>query len=79
MKKSKRTRAKRAPRPPQQSSAPSLIGALKYPGAARFLGISEATLRRATERGLIRPNKMFRHVLFPIEELQRALREGMSK
>jgi len=52
--------------------------ALKYPEACRFLGgISVATLRRMVDRGLIRPNKMLRHVLFPVSELQRVLDEGM--
>jgi hypothetical protein len=52
--------------------------ALKYPEACRYLGgIHVATLRRMVERGLVRPNKMLRTVLFPVAELQRALREGM--
>jgi hypothetical protein len=52
--------------------------ALKYPEACRYLGgIHQATLRRMVARGLVRPNKMLRTVLFPVEELQRVLREGM--
>ena len=71
MKKQKKKRKK-------PESSPPLIGALKYEGAARFVGVHKATLRRAVDRGLITPNRVFRHVLFPIEELQRFLREGMS-
>jgi len=55
-----------------------LVAALKYPEACKYLGgIHVATLRRMVDRGLIRPNKMLRCVLFPISELDRALQEGL--
>jgi hypothetical protein len=70
-----RPKAKRPRKNPLADMPPA---ALKYPEACRFLGgIHQATLRRMVERGLIRPNKMLRHVLFPVSELQRVLNEGM--
>jgi excisionase family DNA binding protein len=56
-----------------------LVGALKTREAADYLGIGRMTLVRLMERGLIRPNRMTRHLLFPITELQRALDEGICE
>jgi hypothetical protein len=50
-----------------------LVGALKLRPAAKFLSISPITLRRLVDRGLIRPNRGTRHLLFDIRELQRFL------
>jgi len=52
---------------------PPLVGALKLRPAAKFLSISPITLRRLVGRGLIRPNKCTRHLLFDIRELQKFL------
>jgi len=55
-------------------------GALKSRAARQYLGgISEPTLFRLIERGLLKPNRATRHLLFPISELDRFLREGMAK
>jgi hypothetical protein len=35
-------------------------------------------MHRLIGRGLIRPNRSLRHLLFPISELDRFLREGMG-
>jgi hypothetical protein len=52
-------------------------GALKQPEARAYLGgISIPTLHRLIRRGLLRPNRSTRHLLFPISELDRFLREG---
>lgn len=52
-------------------------GALKSQQAREYLGnISEPTLHRLIRRGLLRPNRATRHLLFPISELDRFLREG---
>jgi hypothetical protein len=57
---------------------PVAIGALKMGPACQYLGgIHPATMRRLIERGLIRPNKVFRHLLFPVDELNRVISEGM--
>src|SRR5262245_6971769 len=59
------------------TNTPELVGGLKLRPAAKYLGgIHTSTLRRAVERGLITPNRMFRHLIFPIKELDRFLREG---
>jgi hypothetical protein len=50
-----------------------LIGALKLRPAAKFLSVSPITLRRLVDRGLIRPNRGTRHLLFSIAELNRFL------
>jgi DNA-directed RNA polymerase specialized sigma24 family protein len=36
-------------------------GALKLAEAARYLGISQISVRRLIERGLLRPNRNLRH------------------
>ena len=49
-------------------------GALKLKEAAEYLGgVSQITVRRLVERGLIKPNRATRHLLFPVEELNRFL------
>jgi hypothetical protein len=58
---------------------PSIVGALKLKDAARYLSISEVSLYRLVDRGLIRPNRMLRHLLFPISELNRVIEEGMTE
>lgn len=52
-------------------------GALKIRDAAQYLGgVSHITVRRLINRGLIKPNRALRHVLIPVAELDRFLREG---
>ncbi len=47
-------------------------GALKLRDAAEYLGgVSIITVRRLIKRGLIKPNRALRHLLIPIEELDR--------
>jgi hypothetical protein len=59
----------------QRSDIPP--GALKQPEARQYLGgISIPTLHRLIRRGLLKPNRSTRHLLFPIEELDRFLRAG---
>ena len=49
-------------------------GALKLKDAAKYLGgVSTITVRRLVERGLLKPNRALRHLLFPISELDRFL------
>ena len=51
--------------------------ALKLKDACAYLGgISPATLRRVISRGLIKPNRVLRHILIPISELDRFLKSG---
>jgi hypothetical protein len=58
-------------------SAPAAGGALKVREACQYLGgIHPSTLRRLAQRGLIRPNRMFRHTLYTRAELDRVLKEG---
>lgn len=53
------------------------IGALKLKDAAQYLGgVSHITVRRLIRRGLIKPNRALRHILIPIAELDRFLRNG---
>jgi hypothetical protein len=53
------------------------IGALKLKGAAEYLGgVSQITVQRLIDRGLIKPNRALRHILIPIGELDRFLTEG---
>jgi excisionase family DNA binding protein len=44
---------------------------VKIPEAAALLGVSIPTIRRAIDRGEIRVNRKFRHVLIPMAEIER--------
>ncbi len=48
--------------------------AFKLKEAAALLGVSTVSLRRAIDRGLIKPSRAFRHVIISTEELDRFLR-----
>ena len=51
-------------------------GALKLSAAAQYLGgVSEITVRRLIDRGLISPSRALRHIVIPIAELDRFLAE----
>jgi Helix-turn-helix domain len=52
------------------------VAALKLEPAAKHLGgLSKLTMYRLIKRGLLKPNRATRHLLFPISELDRFLRE----
>jgi excisionase family DNA binding protein len=54
-------------------------GALKMREAREYLGgLSVPTVHRLIERGLLRPNRSTRHLLFPVAELDRFLADGMT-
>lgn len=56
---------------------PAPVGALKIKDAAQYLGgISATTVRRLIARGFIKPNRVLRHILIPVAELDRFLAEG---
>jgi excisionase family DNA binding protein len=59
-----------------QKSTSSTVGALKLKEAAKYLSLSPVSVRRLIDRGLIKPNRALRHILIPIAELDRFLREG---
>lgn len=53
------------------------MGALKVKEAAKYLGgLSPITIRRLIQRGIIRPNRALRHILIPISELDRFLKNS---
>lgn len=47
--------------------------AYKLKDAAALLGVSIISIRRAIQRGLIRPSRAFRHVIISADELKRFL------
>jgi len=47
--------------------------AYKLTEAAAMLGVSITSLRRAIQRGQIKPCRKFRHIIIPSEELRRFL------
>lgn len=51
------------------------VGALKLKEAAKYLSVSPISVRRLIQRGLIKPNRSLRHILIPVAELDRFLRE----
>jgi hypothetical protein len=54
-------------------------GALKLREARAYLGgLSIPTIHRLIKRGLLRPNKSTRHLLFTVAELERFLQDGMT-
>jgi hypothetical protein len=54
-------------------------GALKLKEARHYLGnLSIPTMHRLIKRGLLKPNRSTRHLLFPISELDRFLRDGQT-
>ena len=53
------------------------IGALKLREARAFLGgLSVPTVHRLVKRGLLKPCRQVRHLIFPVAELDRFLRDG---
>jgi hypothetical protein len=55
------------------------IGGLKLKPAAIYLGgLSVPTMHRLIKRGLLKPNRATRHLLFPLSELERFLKDGMT-
>ena len=57
---------------PVQPAAYKLADACQYLG-----GLSQITVRRLVHRGLLRPNRAVRHLVFSQRELDRFLAEGM--
>jgi hypothetical protein len=52
------------------------VGALKLKPAAEYLGgLSVPTMHRLVQRRLLRPNRSLRHLIFPVAELDRFLRQ----
>jgi hypothetical protein len=58
------------------TSATPMRGALKTSAAAAYLALTPLTVRKLMKRGLLRPNRATRHLLFPVAELERFLRDG---
>jgi len=59
--------------PIKQEAKTAPVGALKIKDAAKYLGgVSQITVRRLIDRGLIRPNRAVRHLLIPVSELDRS-------
>ncbi len=57
-----------------------IVGGLKLKPAVAYLGgLSVPTMHRLIARGLLRPNRSLRHLLFSKSELDRFLREGMAE
>ena len=50
-------------------------GALKLKPAANYLSVSVPTMHRLVKRGLLKPNRATRHLIFSLEELDRFLRQ----
>jgi len=44
--------------------------------AAKILGVSPITIRRAISRGLLKPCRAFRHPLIPAEQLKKLINRG---
>jgi excisionase family DNA binding protein len=64
--------------PAKQPLDPS-AGAYKLREACQYLGgVSQITVRRLIDRGLIKPNRALRHLLIPVSELDRFLAEGQK-
>jgi hypothetical protein len=77
MTKTRRQQGNGAPQNPPALTAPAEIpGAFKLKPAARYLGgLSVVTMHRLIDRGLLRPNRALRHLIFSKAELDRFLSE----
>jgi len=60
---------------PEQNSGNALRLALTRKQAADALGVSAITVDRLAARGLLHPSRATRRPLYPVEEIQRFLRE----
>ena len=49
----------------------------KIAEAAKIVGVSPITIRRAIDRGLLKPCRAFRHPLIPADQLQRLIEGGV--
>jgi hypothetical protein len=80
-------KGKRSPRhkPAQGTASETLViqaspevGGYKVPAAARYLGgISLPSVYRLVQRGLLRPNRALRVLVFAKKDLDRFLEDGM--
>jgi hypothetical protein len=61
-----------------QETPVSLVSALKTKAAAARLSVTPKTIRSLVARGLLRPNRATRHLLFPVTELDRFLNESSA-
>ena len=61
-----------------QTTVPAVEpGAFKLIPAAKYLGgLNPMTVRRLVDRGLLKPNRALRHLVFSKAELDRFLAEG---
>jgi len=56
------------------------VGAFKLTQARQYLGgISVPSMHRLIQRGLLKPNRCLRHLLFAKTELDRFLKSGMAE
>jgi hypothetical protein len=56
-----------------------VVGGLKLREARVYLGgISTPSVHRLVRRGLLKPCRQLRHLIFPIAELDRFLRDGIE-
>jgi excisionase family DNA binding protein len=60
----------------RDSVSPSTVSAVKTREAAERLSVTPKTIRSLVARGLLRPNRATRHLLFPVAELDRFLNES---
>ena len=60
----------------ESARAMPLTGALNTRRACAYLDISVPTIHRLVKRGLIRPNRATRKLLFSVMELDRFLSKG---
>jgi excisionase family DNA binding protein len=51
----------------------------KVKDACAYLRLSKPTIYRLVERGLLRPNRATRHLLFSTSELERFLRDNVAE
>ena len=60
----------------QKTSVPVMRLALTAEETATALGITTITLWRLTKRGLLKPNRATRRPLYPVNEIERFLKDG---
>jgi len=66
-------------RTPLTTAIETAGGALKLRPAAKYLGgLSVPTMHRLVKRGLLKPNRATRHLIFLRSDLDRFLKDGQA-
>jgi excisionase family DNA binding protein len=58
---------------PNSNANVNAVKSVKISEAAVILGVSESSIRRLIDRGIIKPSRVLRHLLVPLKQLDQIL------